>query len=119
MRFRLIKLAATWGGRKRSQIVERTVSKVVMYASVSVDGYIADDNDDPGPLFDWLVNGDVPLDDSGALKVSQPSSAYIRPYWDGIGATRCGWILPRSWSTPARATSGRSTPSTCWRTRSR
>ena len=33
--------------------------KVVMYASVSVDGFIADENDQPGPLFDWLVSGDA------------------------------------------------------------
>ncbi len=26
---------------------------VVMYASVSVDGFIADAPDQPGPLFDW------------------------------------------------------------------
>ena len=49
------------------------MGKVVMYASVSVDGFIADDNDDPGPLFDWLVGGDVPLDETGALTVSQAS----------------------------------------------
>jgi len=28
-------------------------------AAVSLDGFIADDNDDVGPLFDWLVSGDV------------------------------------------------------------
>ena len=28
------------------------MGKVVMYASVSVDGFIADENDQPGPLFD-------------------------------------------------------------------
>ena len=63
---------------------------VVMYASVSVDGFIADENDQPGPLFDWLTSGDVPLDDSGVLKVSQTSHDYIRAYWDSIGATIAG-----------------------------
>lgn len=63
---------------------------VVMYSSVSVDGFIADPNDQPGPLFDWLVCGDVPLDESGVLKVSQTSYEYIRPYWDQIGATIVG-----------------------------
>jgi dihydrofolate reductase len=29
-----------------------------MHAVVSVDGYIADDNDEVGPLFDWYFNGD-------------------------------------------------------------
>ena len=35
------------------------------YSTVSVDGFVADANDQPGPLFDWLTNGDVPLDESG------------------------------------------------------
>lgn len=63
---------------------------VVMYASVSVDGFIADEHDDPGPLFDWLLSGDVPLDESGVLKVSQASYDYTRPYWNQIGATIVG-----------------------------
>ena len=66
------------------------MGKVVMYCSVSVDGFIADGHDDPGPLFEWLVSGDVPLDESGVLKVSQTSYDYIRPYWDQIGATIVG-----------------------------
>ena len=63
---------------------------VVMYSSVSVDGFIADENDDPGLLFDWLLGGDVPLDDSGVLKVSQASYDYTRPYWDSIAVTIAG-----------------------------
>ena len=43
------------------------MGKVVMYNVVSVDGFIADENDQPGPLFDWYSNGDVPLDASGEL----------------------------------------------------
>jgi dihydrofolate reductase len=66
------------------------VGKVVMYGSVSVDGFIADRHDEPGPLFDWLTDGDVPLDESGALTVSQTSYEYIRPYWDQIGVTIAG-----------------------------
>ena len=38
------------------------MGKVVMYGTVSVDGFIADENDQPGPLFDWMSSGDVPLD---------------------------------------------------------
>ena len=66
------------------------MGKVVMYSSVSVDGFVADENDQPGPLFDWLTSGDVPLDESGELKVSQTSYNYTRPYWDQIGATVVG-----------------------------
>ncbi len=63
---------------------------VVMYSTVSVDGFVADEHDQPGPLFDWLTSGDVPLDESGVLKVSQTSYDYTRPYWDQIGATIVG-----------------------------
>lgn len=66
------------------------MGKVVMYASVSVDGFIADGDDQPGALFDWLTGGDVPLDEGGVLMVSQASHDYTRPYWDGIGTTVVG-----------------------------
>src|SRR5687767_4518320 len=61
------------------------MGKVVLYSSVSVDGFIADEDDQPGPLFDWLSAGDVPLDESGQVKVSQASRDYTRAYWDEIG----------------------------------
>lgn len=66
------------------------MGEVVLYSTVSVDGFIADDNDQPGPLFDWLTSGDVPLDESGQLKVSQASYAHTRAYWDQIGVTVAG-----------------------------
>lgn len=66
------------------------MGKVVLYSTVSVDGFIADDNDDPGPLFEWLMSGDVALDDSGVLKVSQASYDYTRAYWDAIAVTIAG-----------------------------
>ncbi len=66
------------------------MGKVVLYGSVSVDGFIADENDQPGALFEWLSSGEVALDESGFLKVSQTSYDYIRPYWDQIGVTIAG-----------------------------
>lgn len=66
------------------------MGKVVMYGSVSVDGFVADEHDQPGPLFEWLVSGDVPLDESGVVKVSRASYDYTRPYWDRIGVTIVG-----------------------------
>ena len=66
------------------------MGNVVLNASVSVDGFIAAENDDPGPIFEWLVSGDVPLDDGGVLKVSQASYDYVRPYWDQIGVMIAG-----------------------------
>lgn len=66
------------------------MGKAIMYSTVSVDGFIADEHDQPGPLFDWLLSGDVPLDESGALKVSRESYDYTRAYWDQIGAAVIG-----------------------------
>ncbi|HLV04477.1 MAG TPA: dihydrofolate reductase family protein [Actinomycetaceae bacterium] len=63
---------------------------VVMYNVVSVDGFIADEQDRPGHLFDWYFNGDVPLDESGQMTVSQTSYDYTRPYWDRVGVTIVG-----------------------------
>ena len=57
---------------------------------ISVDGFVADENDWPGPLFDWLSNGDIPLNESGEMKVSQTSYDYTRPYWDQIGTALVG-----------------------------
>jgi dihydrofolate reductase len=66
------------------------VGKVVMYSSVSVDGFIADAKDDPGPLFEWLSSGDIPLGESGQATVSQASYDHVRRYWDEIGVTIVG-----------------------------
>ncbi|MGP3933383.1 dihydrofolate reductase family protein [Nonomuraea sp. KM88] len=66
------------------------MGKVVMYSTVSVDGFISDKNDQVGPLFDWMSSGDVPLDETGDVKVSQASYDYTRPYWDQIGVTVVG-----------------------------
>src|SRR5215468_8003545 len=66
------------------------MGKVVMYSTVSVDGFIADEHDQPGPLFDWLSSGDIPLDETGQLTVSQASYDHTRAYWDQIGVTIVG-----------------------------
>ena len=60
------------------------MATVVMHAVVSVDGYIADDNDDVDPLFEWYFNGDLDLVDGGPFKVSPASAAYVRPMWESI-----------------------------------
>ena len=63
---------------------------IVMHNVVSVDGYIADDNDDIGPLFDWYFNGDTALTDDGAFRVSKASADYVRPRWEDIGSMVIG-----------------------------
>lgn len=66
------------------------MSTVTMHNVVSVDGYIADVNDDVGPLFEWYRNGEVPLTEDGGLTISRASFAYVRPMWDSIGSMVIG-----------------------------
>ena len=66
------------------------MSTVVMHAVVSVDGFIADDKDEVGPLFDWYFNGDRDIVDGGPFKVSKASVDYVRPMWEGLGSTVIG-----------------------------
>lgn len=66
------------------------MATVMMHAVASLDGFIADDNDDVGPLFDWYFNGDLPLaepgSDHGPFAVSQASHDYVWPMWQSIRA---------------------------------
>lgn len=66
------------------------MSMVVMHNVVSVDGFIADEHDQIGPLFDWYFNGDTPLTEGGSFQVSRPSADYVRPAWAVIGAMVIG-----------------------------
>lgn len=66
------------------------MGSVLMHAVVSVDGFIADADDDVGPLFDWYFNGEADIVDGGPFKVSAVSRDYVRPMWEGIGATVIG-----------------------------
>ena len=65
----------------------------MMHAVVSVDGFIADADDDPGPLFEWYFNGELPLVDEeleerhAPFRISPTSHDYTRSMWDSIGAT--------------------------------
>ena len=66
------------------------MSKVVMHNVVSVDGFIADEHDDIGPLFDWYFNGDsAPIEGSG-FSMTERSAGYVREAWDVIGAMVIG-----------------------------
>lgn len=69
------------------------MAQVIMHAVASVDGFIADENDDVGPLFDWYFNGDLPIVDDAspeqghpAFRVSRRSHEYVSAFWDDIGA---------------------------------
>ncbi|MFF1718046.1 dihydrofolate reductase family protein [Streptomyces sviceus] len=74
---------------------------VIMHSVVSVDGFIADEKGDVGPLFEWYFSGDVPIvvggdeeyDHSGTgsgFKVSAASADYVRAMWQSIGTIVMG-----------------------------
>ncbi|MBQ1023814.1 dihydrofolate reductase family protein [Micromonospora sp. C95] len=74
---------------------------VIMHSVVSIDGFIADDDDDVGPLHDWYFSGDTPIresrtsafDHSGigvAFKASSTSAEYVRSMWESVGAIVMG-----------------------------
>jgi dihydrofolate reductase len=44
------------------------VSATVLYMSMSLDGFIAGPNEDPGRLHEWVISGDVGTDVEGALR---------------------------------------------------
>ena len=74
---------------------EADVSTVVMHAVASLDGFIADEHDQVGPLFDWYFNGNNPLFGEAApghptMAVTDASYAYVRPFWDRIRCTVVG-----------------------------
>lgn len=62
----------------------------VMHNVVSVNGFIADADDQVGPLFDWYSNGDVELVEGSSFKTSRVSAAYVKPTWASIGAMMIG-----------------------------
>ncbi|HJP75069.1 MAG TPA: dihydrofolate reductase family protein [Pseudonocardiaceae bacterium] len=77
---------------------------VIIHNVVSVDGFIADKNDDVGPLHEWYFSGDTPIiergdeqfDHSGAgnaFKVSPASADYVRSMWESIGTIVMGRTL--------------------------
>jgi dihydrofolate reductase len=69
------------------------MGKTVMGAIVSLDGFMADDDDGVGPLFDWLVNGDVAWTfpgSEGALQTSQASADFMLGVYGDMAANVIG-----------------------------
>jgi dihydrofolate reductase len=67
--------------------------KVIVQASMSLDGFIADTNDQVDPLFDWFDNGDVEFsgsDPSMVFHISRASADYLRTAWSNIAVDVIG-----------------------------
>lgn len=72
------------------------MGKVFVTATVSLDGFIADDKDNVGPLFDWYGNGDVAIsmgDPNHVFHVTAPSAEYIRSELGNVGSMVVGRCL--------------------------
>ena len=73
------------------------MATVILHNVVSVDGFIAQHDDHPGPLFDWYFNGDHQLvagqmadPEPGGMRVSKASFDYVLALWDELGAMVIG-----------------------------
>jgi dihydrofolate reductase len=69
------------------------VGSVVSSASMSLDGFIAKEDNSIGRLFDWYENGDVdfPTASEGmTFHLSPASASYWRQWVEGLGAIVCG-----------------------------
>jgi dihydrofolate reductase len=72
------------------------VGKVIASASMSLDGYIAKDDNTIGRLFDWLQNGEVEVPtvtDGLTLHMSRESADYWEQWIPHLGALVCGRTL--------------------------
>ena len=72
------------------------MGQVIASASMSLDGYIAKDDNTIGLLFDWLQNGPVEIrtvNDDITLHLSPASAEYWKQWLDGLGALVCGRTL--------------------------
>jgi dihydrofolate reductase len=69
------------------------MARTIMGAIVSLDGFIADDDDGVGPLFDWLGNGDVAWSFEGSndeVLTTRASADFMRETYAGIAANVIG-----------------------------
>jgi dihydrofolate reductase len=69
------------------------MGKTVMGGVVSLDGFIADDNDDVGSLFDWYGNGDVTWAFEGAdyeCLTTQASADFMQSQYRDLAAVVIG-----------------------------
>jgi dihydrofolate reductase len=69
------------------------MGKTIMGAVVSLDGFMADDDDGVGPLFDWYGNGDVAWSFEGSpgeCRSTQASADFMRSQYANLGPVVIG-----------------------------
>ena len=69
------------------------MGKAIMFAAVSLDGFVAADDDTVGPLFDWYENGDVAgtFSDTGRVfHTTQETADFLYALAPNMAATVIG-----------------------------
>jgi dihydrofolate reductase len=72
------------------------VGKVQAQANMSLDGYVAKQDNTIGRLFDWLQNGEVAIPTPAGdftVHLSPPSAEHWRSWVPSVGALVCGRTL--------------------------
>src|SRR5947199_6129460 len=72
------------------------MGKVVAQAIMSLDGYVAKQDNTIGRLFDWRQNGEVEIPTPAgdfAVHLTPPSSEHCRRWGSSVGALVCGRTL--------------------------
>ena len=65
------------------------MARTSIFAAVSLDGFIAADDDTVGPLFDWYSNGDVAgtfSDEDRVFHTTQATADFLQEFAPGIAA---------------------------------
>src|SRR5829696_3042631 len=80
------------------------MARTSIFAAVSLDGFIAKDDDTIGPLFDWYQNGDVAgtfRDEDRVFHTTQATADFLQAFAPGIGLRLIGrrlFILTNGWN---------------------
>lgn len=79
------------------------MATVIANMSMSLDGFVAQPDDDPGPIFDWYDAGDVevPTADHHVFHTDGASATQLREMFEEVGAIVCGrrlFDLTRGWN---------------------
>jgi dihydrofolate reductase len=72
------------------------MGKVVAQANMSLDGYVAKQDNTIGGLFDWLQNGEVAMPTPAGdftVRLSPPSAEHLQRWVSSLGALVCGRTL--------------------------
>lgn len=68
------------------------MARVVAFAAISLDGFVARADDDPGPIFDWYENGDVEYagDPQRVFHMTRASANFLSTIWPDVRAEVIG-----------------------------